>query len=103
MDAWRFINYTPDRKCMERAGKLSDSKIEIVVDKTRKSLNNDYKNKHYQECKDWFIESTMSGNVEEAKNWLRHFVIKSIAYGLEDKESDWKPKLLAAYDLYTSI
>ena len=28
-------NYMPDQKCMERAGKLSDSKIEIVVDKTR--------------------------------------------------------------------
>lgn len=58
---------------------------------------------HYIECTDMFLELTMSGDKDEALDWMSYWMVNAIAYGIETKNLDWKLKFLAAYDIYQSL
>lgn len=60
-------------------------------------------NKEYQDAKDSYIDMTMSCDRDEAKDWMKYFMSNSIAYGICTKNLDWRPKFLAAFDLFNSF
>lgn len=57
----------------------------------------------YIDAKDWMLETTMSCNKQEAIEWMKFYMGKAIAYGIESKNLDWKTKFLAAWDLFHSL
>ena len=57
----------------------------------------------YKDAKEWFVDTTMSCTLEEAKNWMEYYMANAIAYGVVTKNLDWRTKFLAAYDLYDEL
>ena len=57
----------------------------------------------YIDAKEWFIDSTMSCDQQEATTWMKYYMANSIAYGIKTKYRDWQHKFLAAFDLYNAL
>ena len=57
----------------------------------------------YRDTKDWFIDSTMSCDLDEAKQWMKYYMSNAIAYGIQTKNIDWQTKFMAAYDIFNSL
>ena len=57
----------------------------------------------YIDAKDWFIETTMSCDKDEAINWMKYYMANAIAYGIQTKSLDWRTKFLAAWDLFKEL
>ena len=103
MTGYEFTRFEADFTAKMKAKNLAfDSKTLQMA--CVKSVGEDYKNNaDYKDAKEWFIETTMSCDQEEAVNWMKYYMSNAIAYGIQTQNLDWRTKYLAAYDLFNSL
>lgn len=101
MTGYEFTRFKADYTSKVKAQAYDTS---VVAMKAKMSFENeDYKNTDYEDAKDWFIDSTMSCNKDEAIGWMKYYMANAIAYGIQTRNLDWKTKFLAAYDLFNEL
>lgn len=57
----------------------------------------------YTSCRRLLLATIKDVSDEKAISWMKLFMVKAIAYGIESRNLDWKPKFLAAYKIFTAI
>lgn len=98
MTAYEFIKNDVsviDRKKVD----LYDADMLVSILEKVNSGKNLREQKEYRDAWDSFIDCTMSCDRGEAIGWMRYWMGKAIAYGLETKRREWGYFFLAAYDL----
>ena len=99
MNAYEFTRFDADFTAKAKAGAYDIRTLAFLIDyhDKEKALR---QSGDYADCKETFIELTMSCTEEEAKRWMEYWMANAIAYGLETQNRDWRTKFLAAYDIY---
>lgn len=98
MTGYEFIKVKINRRNLERAEMYDANELEKLL--IRMNKNKDLREQRdYKDAQDAFIDCTMSCDRGEAIGWMRAWIGKAIAYGLETKDTKWGYFFLAAYDL----
>lgn len=102
MTGYEFTRFDADytSKCKASAYEASIVAFQIEYNSKTEDLR---LNPDYIDAKEWFIDTTMSCDREEATNWMKYYMANAIAYGIQTKNLDWRTKFLAAYDLYNGL
>ena len=103
MTGYEFTRFEADFTSKAKAqGYACESKVVQMM--CVKALGDDFRNDaDYIDAKNWFIDSTMSCDQEEAINWMKYYMANAIAYGIQTKNLDWRTKFLAAYDILEGL
>ena len=102
MNAYEFTRFDADYTYKARAYACETSVVALQIELAHKDCDA-REQVHYTECKDVFIELTMSCNKQEAIKWMKYWMANALAYGIKTKNVDWQYKFLAAYDLFNSL
>ena len=98
MTGYEFVKLEMSRSNMRKAELYDARELENLL--VRMNKNKDLREqKEYKDAEDAFIDCTMSCERSEAIGWMRYWMGKAIAYGLETKDKRWGYFFLAAYDL----
>lgn len=104
MNGYEFTRFEADFTSKVKARAYEASVVAMKCKAVYEQDLIDYKqDPDYQDARNWFIDTTMSCNKEEAINWMKYYMANAIAYGIETKNLDWRTKFLAAYDLHESL
>lgn len=100
MNGYEFTRFEADFTSQVKA---SMYEAPVVAMQAERCSQNYKEEPDYLDAKEWFIETTMSCNQEEAINWMKYYMTNAIAYGIATKNLDWRTKFLAAWDLFESL
>lgn len=102
MTAYDFTRFDVDFQSKLKAQVYETSIVAFKIEYNHKD-GDIRQESEYKDAHDTFIELTMSCDIDEAKNWMKHWMAEAIAYGIQTKERDWQHKFLAAYDIFNSL
>ena len=98
MTVYEFIKEEPNEIMLDKAEIYDVDYLERLL--VRTNQHKDLREQdEYKKAQDIYIELTMSCDRGEAVGWMRYWMAKAIAYGLETKDKRWGYFFLAAYDL----
>ena len=104
MTGYEFTRFDADFTSKVKAQAYDISIVSMQAMQAFEKNGKEYKEEaDYKDAKNWFIETTMSCDQQEAVNWMKYYMANAIAYGIETKNLDWRTKFLAAYDLYMGL
>lgn len=104
MNGYEFTRFEADFTSKVKAQAYEASVVAEQARQAFEKAGDDYKaNPDYEDAKNWFIETTMSCDNDEAINWMKYYMANAIAYGIQTKFLDWRTKFLAAWDLFVSL
>lgn len=100
---YEFTKYQPSPQSLDKADGYDIETIALMIDINNPGMNSFRDTEDYKQAEHIFIEVTMSCTPKEAISWMQYFMVKSVAYGLQEKDLDWRILFMAAYDLYNSL
>lgn len=104
MNGYEFTRFEAD---FTNKVKAQAYDAEVIAMKCKEAFEKAGKNfwtePDYLDAKNWFLETTMSCDQEEAINWMKYYMANAIAYGIQTKNLDWRTKFLAAWDLFRGL
>ena len=104
MTGYEFTRFEADFTSKVKAQAYEASVVAMKIKEAfQKSGKNFWEEADYKDAKDWFIDSTMSCDKQEAINWMKYYMANAIAYGIETKNLDWRTKFMAAWDLFRGL
>lgn len=104
MTGYEFTRFEANFTSKMKARSYEASIVALQAEEAFCKNGKDYKeDPDYIDCKDWFIETTMSCNTEEAINWMKYYMANAIAYGIQTRNLDWRTKFLAAWDIFNKL
>lgn len=104
MNAYEFTRMDVDFTCVLKARAYDANVVAIMAKEVFDKSGVNYKDiPDYKDSMHWFIETTMSCDEQEAVNWMKFYMVNSIAYGIQTKNLDWRTKFLAAYDIFNDL
>ena len=104
MTGYEFTRFEADFTNKVKSQAYEASVVAMQAMHNFEICNEDYKeNADYIDAKNWFVETTMSCDKDEAVNWMKYYMANAIAYGIQTKNLDWRTKFLAAWDLFKSL
>ena len=99
MDAYEFTRFDADYTAKEATKDYDLKTIEYLIHYNNPTR--DFRSeKEYEEAKDVFYDCTLSCDYDEAIRWMKYFVMNSIAYGNQTRDTKWMIFFLASYDIY---
>lgn len=102
MTGYEFTRFESDFTSKQKASSYDAGTVAFQIKQSNPGV--DFKNDpDYKDAKDWFIETTMSCDRDEAINWMNYYMANAIAYGIQTKNLDWRTKFLAAYDIQKTL
>ena len=102
LSAYEFTRFDADFTAKEKTQYYDLRAVEFLIEYRAKGVDL-RKTDDYKECKDTFIELTMSGDLEEAISWMEYWMANAMAYGNQTRNLDWRTKFLAAYDIHEGL
>lgn len=104
MTGYEFTRFEADYTSKVKAQAYEASVVAMQAAHAFEVAGKNYKeDPDYQDAQNWFYETTMSCNDEEAKKWMEYYMRNAIAYGIETKNLDWRTKFLAAHDIFNEL
>lgn len=105
MTGYEFTRFEADFTSKMKAKKYYDVNMLafLITSDYEKASVNYLELPDYSDAKGWFIDSTMSCDLDEAKQWMKYYMSNAIAYGIQTKNIDWQTKFMAAYDIFSSL
>ena len=104
LNGYEFTRFEADFTSQLKAQAYDADVVAMQAMHAFERAGEDYKEApDYIDAKDWFIETTMSCDHDEAVNWMKYYMANAIAYGIQTKNLDWRTKFLAAWDLFEHI
>ena len=102
LTAYEFTRFDADFTAKEKTQYYDMDTVEFLIRHYSKGVDL-RSTPDYEDCKDTFIELTMSGDLDEAKGWMQYWMANAMAYGNQTRNLDWRTKFLAAYDIYKGL
>lgn len=103
MNGHDFTRIDVDFTAKIKARKYSFNEVAVRLERAVNGLANLRVTEDYEDAKYWFVDTTMSCDLEEAIGWMKFYMENAIAYGIQTKNLDWRTKFLAAYDLFNEL
>ena len=99
MTGYEFTKFNPAYACKCKAKEYD---LNVLVRKIEEQ-GDCRTNADYEDCQNIYYELTQSCDLEECRSWMRFWMNNAIAYGIQTKNSDWRYKFLAAYDIWNGL
>lgn len=102
MTGYEFIKFRPSQGYRNKAELYDADELKdlLLMRNKEKDLRDQ---RDYKDAQGAFIDCTMSCDREEAIGWMRFWMGKAIAYGLQTHDKKWGYFFLAAYDLRSEL
>ena len=95
-----LYDYRPSLESIVKSFKYVPKDVKARIEDTDPDIRN---GKDYEDVDFRAHELTMSCDREEAIEWMKHWSIDAICYGIETKDLKWKSLFLATYDIYERL
>lgn len=104
MNGYDFTRFTADFVSKAKAREYEAAVVANQAKHALEKAGKDYTQEaEYIDARFWFIETTMSCDLDEAIGWMKYYMANAIAYGIETKNLDWRTKFLAAWDIFIEL